>query len=385
MNKFGFLSILISLQFLAACGEKKQLTEMHDNTAQMNQTTGSMAQTTIKMDSSISQMKTTTDKVADVSGQMNEKMSKVVITAEQTAALMGEVYDTGRQGAALDVRKKLFDSIMTDSSLDKKVVHAAEYFLAFEFQLWSSLSQDNEADARDRLRRDALTELFNHLLTVSHFAEDDLDPFASPDLQFSERFQKKNQMAVFNAIAAAAHITNRKSERNGKIENRENDSIYELIKTGLLAGAQIRKGEKRIEDFPSYVDEVLKNEGLALRLLKARYNVLGVILLARLTPIADSLWQGARLKYLGKAWSLNLSDLNISQVRLYKAHLTEAAKAKSLLAELGIKIQIDPSLKKIYEKMTVQTFAPAAANEDLNLSSERKALVDSIYQYRGSK
>jgi hypothetical protein len=124
-----------------------------------------------EMHTATMEMNSTTSDLADVSSQMNK--------------MMAEVYDSGRQGASLDLRNKLFDIAVNAPKIEEKATNAGLYFLAFEFQLWSNLGQDNRANERERLMKDAVEEFFCHLLSVTHWTE--VDPFAGKNpLAFSE-------------------------------------------------------------------------------------------------------------------------------------------------------------------------------------------------------
>jgi hypothetical protein len=159
--------------------------------------------------------------------------------------------------------------------------------------------------------------------------------------------------------------------------------MFTLIEKALLAGQEIHTGNKRTNDFPAYVDEVLRNEPLAIRLLQARYNIIGLVLLGRVTQISDSLWQGFKLKIWGSKWDLDLDSMNFSQVKYYNDHFVEAKKTKDLLAKLGIKVQMDKDIKKIFSNMNIkdEKQALAAADKEDTLVKEKITLVKAAQKY----
>ncbi len=382
----------IAASALSACQEKKQLSEMHDNTQQMNQTTTGMAANMEKTVATMDSMKKTTEKVSVTAETTVEQMGKVIENADKTVNLIGESYDAGRQGGALDLRNKIYEVLRsTATPLDKKIVEAAKYMVAFEFQLWSGQGQDIEGktktEALEKLEHDAVIELFNNLKTVSHWDADAIDPFAQPDLKAKSNFEEKNQKAIFNALAAALHKTNRKQDRQESLTVNKDDktSMFTLIERALLAGQEIRTGNKRTTDFPAYVDEVLRNEQMAIRLLQARYNIIGIVLLARVTQISDSLWEGFKLKIWGSKWDLDLDNMNISQVKYYNDHFAEAKKTKDLLTRLGIKVEIDKNIKKIFSHMNIKDDKQAlvAADKEDALVKEKISLVAAAKKYIG--
>ncbi|HEY8280501.1 MAG TPA: hypothetical protein VIH99_12805, partial [Bdellovibrionota bacterium] len=83
-------SLLLSSLALAACSK---VNDMHDATMEMNATTGKMANTT-------------------------EGMNKA----------MCEVFDSGRQGAALDLRDKQWERLENSKKLEDKGTYSGLYF-----------------------------------------------------------------------------------------------------------------------------------------------------------------------------------------------------------------------------------------------------------------
>ena len=115
---------------------------------------------------------------------------------------------SSRQGASLDLRNKLFSRVISSPKVEEKGTNAGLYFLAFEFQLWSNLGHDARTGERERLMKDAVEEFFCHLLSLTHWTEN--DPFAGKNpLAFSEADRER---AAFNAFALTLEKNNRKQE-----------------------------------------------------------------------------------------------------------------------------------------------------------------------------
>jgi hypothetical protein len=300
------------------------------------------------------EMNSTTSDLADVSSQMNK--------------MMAEVYDSGRQGASLDLRNKLFDIAVNAPKIEEKATNAGLYFLAFEFQLWSNLGQDNREGERERLMKDAVEEFFCHMLSITHWTE--VDPFAGKNpLAFGEA---ENERAIFNAFALTLEKNNRKQDITTTDNGIDALSMRNLIENALLADQKIKAGEARITDFPAYVDIVRQHEELAVRLLKARYQMLGLAVLTQLTPIARNNWEGFKYKIWGKSWNIDLKKVNSSALRLAAFRLKEANRARDFLASIGEKVELDSSIAAIYANAKV-TNAPALKAEG-EVSSESDAL-----------
>lgn len=314
---------LVIFTALAALSSCSKVQEMHNATMEMNSTTSDLA---------------------DVSSQMNK--------------MMAEVYDSGRQGASLDLRNKLFEIAVNAPKIEEKATNAGLYFLAFEFQLWSNLGQDNREGERERLMKDAVEEFFCHLLSITHWTE--VDPFAGKNpLAFGEA---ENERAIFNAFALTLEKNNRKQDITTTDNGLDAISMRNLIESALIADQKIKSGEARITDFPAYVDIVRQHEEIAIRLLKARYQILGLAVLTQLTPISRNKWEGFKYKIWGKSWQIDLNKVNSSALRLAAFRLKEANRARAFLASLGEKVELDPAIAGIYANAVV-TNAPALGAE----------------------
>lgn len=308
-----------------------------------------------EMHNATMEMNSTTSDLADVSSQMNK--------------MMAEVYDSGRQGASLDLRNKLFDFAVRAPKIEEKATNAGLYFLAFEFQLWSNIGQDNRAGERERLMKDAVEEFFCHLLSLTHWAE--IDPFAGKNpLAFGET---ENERANFNAFALTLEKNNRKQDITTTDNGLDTISMRNLIENALLAGQKIKAGEARIADFPAYVDIVLQHEEIAIRLLKARHQMLGLAVLTQLTPIARNNWEGFKYKIWGKSWKIDLNQLNSSALRLAAFRLKEANRARDFLAGLGEKAELDSAIAAIYANAAVANAPAAKAGEAPSEAESLKA------------
>ena len=275
-------SLLISLATIAVLSSCAKVQDMHDATMEMNKTTSALADTT-----------------------------------KDTKSLMGEIYDSGRQGAGLDLRNKLWDNALRSPKLEEKATNAGLYFVAFEFQLWSQNGLDGRSGQRERLMKDAADEFFCRLLSITHWT--DVDPFAGTNpLSFTEADRERT---VFNAFALTVERNNRKGEIvQGDLDG-EILSMRKMIETALLAGKEIREGRATINQYPAYVDIILSHEETAVRLMQARYQMLGLTVLTQLTPIARNNVEGFKYKIWGKKWDLDFQKLNDSQIRLAKFRL----------------------------------------------------------------
>jgi hypothetical protein len=286
----------------------------------------------------------------DATMEMDSKTSTLSDTSNKMNSILGEIYDTGRQGAALDLRNKEFNLVLNSPKLEDKGLHAVNYFLSFEFQLWSTVGEDDKSGERERLMQDAACEFFARLDGITHW--DEVDPFAGNNpFAFGAA---ENEKASFNALAASLERNNRKQEMVQAESGTKEISLLQMIETALLADQQIQAGQARLQDFPQYVDTIRSHEEVALRLLKARYQVLGLAVLARLTPIGKNLVEGFKYKVLGESWSVDLSQLNDSELNQLTYYLRQAVEARDFLKAMGVDEPLDPSLQRIFSHARLQ-------------------------------
>jgi hypothetical protein len=320
----------------------------------------------------------------DATMEMNATTGKMANTTEGMNKAMCEVFDSGRQGAALDLRDKQWERLENSKKLEDKGTYSGLYFLAFEFQLWSNLCLDAQSGERERLMQDAVDEFFRRLLGITHWTAAEIDPFAGKNpLKFGN---VENEKASFNALAGSIERNNRKQESAVEGEN-EAVSMLTLVETGLRAGKQIREHRASRTDFPAYVDIILQREELAIRLLKARTQVMGLAVLGYLTPMTRNISEGIKFKYLGKKWDLDFNELNESQVQLASFRLGEAIAARDMLQELGIKVPVHPGIAKIFSHMTVKNMPGEAGAKVKDLESPaaraQANLITQIKDYSG--
>jgi hypothetical protein len=314
----------VALSLLAGCSQVKKLNEMHDATQSMSATTTGLSTKT-------------------------DGLNK----------LMGEIFDTGRQGGSVDFRGKSFDRIIGMPKLEDKIINSGLYFVALEFELWSAVGPDELVGERDKLAHDAADEFFCHLLSITHW--DTVDAWAGTPLH--NITDRDNERAAFNALAIVLAKTNRIGGYTSEVHQTDSLNMNKLIENALFAGKEIRDGKKKLSDYPSYVAVVLANEEHAIRILKARYQALGLVVLSELTSIGENDIEGLKYKVLGKQWNIDFSQINDARLEFYRSQLAEANRARDVLRQIGESVEIDPEVKKIYTHAQVQEQAAAATAE----------------------
>ena len=316
----------------------------------------------------------------DATMQMNATTAKLSDTSSEMAKIMTEVMDSGRQGASLTLRNDLWSLMKNSKSLEEKGVNSGLYFQAFEFELWNNEGMDKLGNQRQILMYDAAKELFNHLLDINHW--DNVEPFAGLGLFAPDSIQ--NEQMTFNALSLTLEEVNRKQQHISSTTNNKTMSMLDMIETTLRAGKSIREGNSQLSDYPAYVDMIYSREKIAIKLLQARYQMLGLEVLTTLTKIGQNKLQGFKYKIWGAGWEIDFKKLNESEVKAITLRLKQANQARELLAELGVNEELNPSIKRIYSHATVVN-APAADREAGMLSASLAAhddLVSALEIYR---
>lgn len=321
MAKIPSLSLLLALlAVLPSCAKVK---EMHDATMQMNKTT-----------------------------------SQLAVTSDDATKLMAELNDQGRQGAAVDIRNKSYLVMAGRTKFEEKAFAAGLYFQSFEFQLWNLHGKDLLPGRRDVLMRDAAYDFFNRLLAITHWEE--VDPFAGTGLL--SFLDSENEKMSFNAYALSLHENNRMNMIYSPDSPNEPVSMRTMIETALLAGIEIREGRKQLSDYPEYVDVILANEKNAIRLMQARYQILGLVVIDQFNEISQSKFKGFKYKILGSSWDIDMQKESQSKLALANRRIQEANRARSLLSQLGLETNVNENIAKMYASAKVKNAALSPVN-----------------------
>lgn len=313
-----FTGIFIGI--VSACETKREMSEMHDATVEMN---------------------TRTEELAQNSNDLKEQT--------------GELYDALRQGDSLQLRRNALERLVQTSDPANKLSEAAKYFMSFEVQLWSGSGPDATDEKRQLLALSATKEFFKDVL---QFIPDD-QRTASPLNGQILTTDAGNKFHCLNALAAAMHLLNPKQELYLKTNaSMKPVSMMSLVQEALLAKESIESGAQDLKAVPGFVREVLANEKEAIYLLQARYNYIPTVLLGRSTNIATS--KLAAVKMFASAWTLDLEKFNTVQVYEFNEFLKAALETRDLLKQLGHSITMDAQVARIYKNMSVSLSAKAS-------------------------
>ena len=340
----------LAIVALAGCGELQKLDDMRQSTekvkqttGEMNNTTSEMNQTTSEMNKTTSEMNQTTAKMAETTTGMDQKMANLQTKATQLNDITNELYDTLRQGNSLQLRRDAYDSILKAPTLYKKISEAGKYFMSYEFQLWNQLGQDSELEKRDILAQQGAMEFF---MEIEELAPSDNSVNVTVEPDAKDRTSTANLNASFNAMAATMHKENRKEDRQ-QIQSTDYKpvSMYSMMEEALLA--------PRDEAQTGYKREILAHEAKAVQLVKTRYSLFPLIFINAVSGIGTKgLIDKAKMAYFG--WDLDLDSLNATQLEYLQTEVLEQAiTAKQLLIKLKIKPDMDSTVARLLDKMSI--------------------------------
>ncbi|MFM6929143.1 MAG: hypothetical protein ACKOX6_11805 [Bdellovibrio sp.] len=337
--KLNWIVASLVLISLTACSEMDKVDEMHDATVKMSNTTDEMKKNTSDLDAKTEQLKEVTD----------------------------ELYDSLRQGDALQARRAAYDSILKAPTLFKKTAEATKYFMSFEFQLWNHMGQDQDEDKRDILGQQAALEFF---MEIEELADRDgsVHPLVAPDVRNIN--SRDNLRASFNAMAISMDKINRKQTRELNLnKNHKPMSMYSMMEEALLAPRDVpQKG---------YVREILAHEEKAIQLLQGRYNMFQMMFVDTVTKIGDkNIVAQGKMVFLG--WDFNLDSLSATQLEYLQTEaLAHALEAKKFLIKLGKAPKLNPLLKRLMKNMRVK-MKPLQKGQKTVIQAQQQQLLDLI-------
>lgn len=336
---------------------KKNVDDMHRSTVHMDKTTTDMNTTTKEMSETTSQMNDRTKSMAETTEAMKtitEKMNETTQKVAEISAMLGlqtdEMYNSLRQGDTLNARRQELESLLKARETPAKLSHAAKYFMAFEFQFWTGHGQDNE-DELEELYASAAREFLREAQELIPNNEYIVKPYAQNK---GDLDSDNNRYQSINALAATLHMQNLKQELMIKKNLRLEMTMYKMIEISLRASKEIEKGTKSVSDFPLFVKEVLVYEEVARYLIKARYQFLGVMALAKISNIQDGMIEIAKMFIFN--WRMKLSKLNSVQIEEIAKWYNSACNSREILRFLGESTALDSKTKQFYKHLRITEF-----------------------------
>lgn len=306
----------------------------------------------------------------DDMGKNATKASENSGKAAQAASESREEIANGRiitrAGGAKDARGKAFERMQDRYTLQGKVVEAATYMKAFEFQLWTGQRYDNN-DYLVSLLEDAVNELYRNVMELNDGKE------LTKTNPTSFRLSGKNKDRDMNIIALslALHKVHGLQMTVEPIEVEQSFSVLsgddykgltvlEFIKNTFV---KINKYESLKEQnieldankyFKSYEYVIYAKKSVFRALLNTRLNALLTLAIAEISNIDESKSEALKALFLPEYMtSIDNNFLELNDVQKLDAikYLNKAHLLKRFLEENNLKPYIYNDIYGIFRKM----------------------------------
>ena len=194
-----------------------------------------------------------------------ENSNRAANNSDTLLKLSHSAYVDGRTGAARDRRMQEIVRLESSKNLNAKLVSAAAYFNAFEFQLWKS--DDVPGDTNER-REALLSEgVAEFLRTIRAYVDFDqpINVGLNPQTPPSE-----NQLTLL-ALALTLHRVSERQKEAAAVHHFKTLSMMDIIFESLTSSVpQESKNKATIAPAPRHVEEVRREARVAIWILAVR-------------------------------------------------------------------------------------------------------------------
>lgn len=260
--------------------------------------------------------------LADNAKKSAENSAKAADNSSNLLDLNENAYGDGRQGATRDRREQALKTMFEASMVEAKLVGAAAYFNAFEYQLFkgAGFREDSEGK-RDQLMADAVAEF---LRTQKDFLRPDFAKDTLTALKAADGYGGRSVANLF-AVASALHQVSARQIEASKRYGFELKSMLSLFADAMAAKTASDADPVELAKTTRATYEVLKQADDAALILQVRLNLL-------LGSAVGTVAQGIQMAD-GKTLTVTASAAQLADaVERVKA----AVQVKGILAQAGI-------------------------------------------------
>ena len=279
----------------------------------------------------------------DRTENMEDKMDSMEKTTNHMDKKTGELHEESRQGFSSSMRNEEFRNLRDPNiGIGGKIAASKKLFYAFEYQLWTGEDKDTEEE-RNVLFKAAFDELYQNLSDFHSGYDIDRSTLLVEDANTDTQ--------AFYAISATMHFNNDKQEKRVHTTNKEELSIYDIIKTALDKFTQ----GKALTD---YEELITRGDNLVITrdLLNARTRMLTVLAVKDMVakpnvPGVVKKWFGSALLSVGDFFNVEMFDEKFeaqtphTQKEILR-RLDGALKAKNIVLAQGMETFSDEYLEK---------------------------------------
>ncbi len=366
-------AILVSASFWAcSCSAVRSVDDMKQNTDNMGRDTNKMSQQMTltqqqmtDMNGSIGGMSDKIDgmanridglggkidsmggKIDGLGGKIDAMGSKIDGLGDKMDAMstaLNKMYGDLRMGDSLQARLKSLDEMKSTKLLAPKTAHASHFFISYEFQLWKGEGNDT-----DKSRLGLMDDAVREFATLAQ-------KFMNDDARSVSVATEDNDMLNLYALALSLHMVNPGTQRILAEKKIPVVSMFDLIRDGLKAGADLKDGKRDVSDLKAYEASVLEYEEVFTYLLELRANMypgmlVGGLSEANATNGAQKWW--ARANMFTMPWKAQTESKNLVQLRMYSSWVSEAATLKIFLRTVKKQARFDQLLIRILKNMRI--------------------------------
>lgn len=365
---------------LSGCQQTNQLKDMHEKTAEMNDTTKKMEESVRKTNAhledtavDIKATNSNLDKMLTLTESLSQKMDTLPELERKTAELSritNGLCQGSRQALAEQSRGPLLDGLtFTAVTPADKIEHAAKYFKAFEFQAWG-ICGALDLDERDVLMGSATHEFF---FAVQRYATGPGLPRIITEVKMTDEGKPvqddENKDTNFNSLALTMHVTNHLQDlllaKNKKdvLETKNAKqaiapaTMYSIIVDSLKLNGLVNEGRIETSALKGHQRIVLENRTMAIRLLQARHNMMAAVFLSK---FEDQVTLGSKVKIalemlkkgLGGKAEVSIDRFSVVQLEELMTFLRASIQTREELKKIGIKPVTDAKIKAIFTVLT---------------------------------
>lgn len=305
--------------------------------------------------------------------QRTESMEKTTKEMSGTTGDMKETTSTMylqiRSKEAEDTRDEKFNVLLNkEANSGERITAAGVYFRSMEFQLWNNNDSFDNKDALQAYYLDAANEFTRRIV----------DLYEKIDLKKMSPTKNNKMDMSFYSLSAAVHMNHHFQEESAKNKKISPTSMYDLIKNALLKDYENKRLLEHEEVLVSGI-----NREIMIELVKARVDMLSALALKNLTDKRDMTLSQKAKGLLFKLTNGSLGSIELPEVyetsneasKVYiEKYLDGALKAKKFLARIGVKKELEKTLKSAYANIEFNDKTPSSAEKEETPDNKKEVI-----------
>jgi hypothetical protein len=303
----------------------------------------------------------------------SENSGKAAKAASESREEIANGRIMSRAGAARTARRDSLENMKKLKTVEGKVVEAATYYKAFEYQLWTGQRYDTD-EYLESLMEDAMNELYRNLSELNKGKSIlDTNPTAFRILPWRLK-RDSNLLAMalgLHKLHGLQMTVNPQLLNDYSINSAFKDdgmSPLDLIKDAMIKINEYENGFLSYGEFKPHEVVVYENLEEFRGLLNTRYNMILTLAIAELTDVDENSFSAIASLILPTSWKKLKSeymDINDAKKRKANKYLDEAFKLKDFMQSVGLAPYMYNDIQKIFKKMV----HPSRADEDMLILS----------------